>query len=1171
MIKKVSIATLAMFLTSASPAMAISDAHSLYVNLELTLNSTTVGAVIQSISEQTGYEFSYDEALLNKKISNVFVNFKNEHIEKVLKEVFKNTGISYKIVNNRVFLKDNNVKKNVRTVEQLIVNEVQQNKKKISGVIVDEEGTPVIGANITLEGNKGVGTVTDAEGKFILSEIPVGATLLVSYIGYLERKVQVEDGKSSYQITLHEDTQKLDEVIVIGYGVEKKINMTGAITNVKTEELSSISTTNLSNTLAGRAPGLTIVGSSGFMGASSEIRMRGGFGDPLFVIDGIIRDKAAFDALESNEIDQLSFLKDAATASVYGSKAGNGVVLVTTKSGADSMGKPKFEYQGSYTFNRPTRKLFTDDMSAYKELVYQNLVAEANGLARPNNDEEMEYAKTHDYNVNDLIWQNPWNTKHSISATGGTEKVKYYVLGSFIREEGSYKNLENNKYSFRSNLTVNLSKYISLNANVSGYQKDDRRFNWSGSGDDSEDIFDFYRTTFNCLRTVPSYAYLDGTPANEKTDYPVYPDVSNFKGWNVADVILGDRYIKTRRRNVNGILSLNIDLSKLLPGLSTKVTGNYIINDYARKKYLTHQKAYNFQSADPNNRFVPGPLDLNKYNIFTFGSNYENLTYGSRQFWNEQFDWTVNYKNKFGKHEVGGMITFEQAQSQGEAIYATANDPLTAYDQWFVFSTDPERRTVSVNESENLGSHLSWIGRATYNYDSKYMAEFSFRYDGNNKFPKDSRWGFFPSASLGWRISKEAFMESASNWLDDLKIRASYGTTGNDLNTSNASIGYFQYIERYTSGSSYMFGNGLAGIQTGSMPTYNLTWATSSTINGGLDFTFLNNRLSGTVDGFYRKETDILGSRTSTLPSTYGASLAPENYAERSWRGGEVTLGWRDKAKHGINYSLYMNIGYSKDRWDVLDESVIYMTGNLKDLSLVGMSAGRITGLKVDHLLTDQAEVDELIAKGFKQYGRDPYLGGLLFQDTRGDGYAPEPDGKIDGNDAYNLLSTNGTPRINYGFGGSFSWKGITIDMHFQGVGNYDRLVGCEATQGIPQYGGNTRPYYPIWTSDKCWSPENPDGIYPRVIGKNQYESGYGNTDFWMRNGAYVRLKNLNVGYDLPMAVLRPLGLTRAQVFMNATNLFSISAMNEFMDPEQKYYDSFPLMRSFTFGLNFSF
>ena len=1170
MIKNASIATLAMFLSAASPAMATSDAHSLYVNLELALNQTTVGTVIRSISEQTGYEFSYDETLLNKKISKVSVNLKNEHIENVLKEVFKNTGISYKIVNNRVFLKDDSVKKIKRS--EFAQNGVQQEKHTISGRIVDKEGLAIIGANVTLEDNKGIGTITDVDGKFVLNGISNGAILLISYIGYIDQKIKIDGGQNSYQITLLEDTQKLDEVIVIGYGVEKKVNLTGAITNVKTEELSTISTTNLSNTLAGRAPGLTIVGSSGFMGASSEIRMRGGFGDPLFVIDGIIRDKAAFDALEPNEIDQLSFLKDAATASVYGSKAGNGVVLVTTKSGADAMGKPKFEYQGSYTFNRPTRKLFSDEMSAYKELVYQNLVAEANGLPLPNNEEEMEYAKTHDYNVNDLIWQNPWNTKHSISATGGTEKVKYYVLGNFIREEGSYKNLENNKYSFRSNLTVNLSKYISLNANISGYQKDDRRFNWPGSGDDSEDIFDFYRTTFNCLRTVPSYAYLDGTPANEKTDYPIYPDVSNFKGWNVADVVLGDRYIKTRRRNVNGILSLNIDLGKILPGLSTKITGNYIINDYARKKYMSHQKAYNFQSGDPDNRFIPGPLDLNKYNIYTFGSNYENLTYGARQFWNEQFDWTLNYKNSFGKHEVGGMITFEQAESQGEAIYATANDPLTDYDQWFVFSTDPERRTVSVNESENLGSHLSWIGRATYNYDSKYMAEFSFRYDGNNKFPKDRRWGFFPSASLGWRISREAFMENTSEWLDDLKIRASYGTTGNDLNTSNKSIGYFQYIERYTTGSSYMFGKGLAnGIQTGSMPTTDLTWATSATINGGIDFTLLSNRLSGTIDGFYRKETDILGSRTTTLPSTYGASLAPENYAERSWRGGEFTLTWRDKVQHGINYSLHMNIGYSKDRWDVLDESVIYMTGNLKDLSLVGMSAGRITGLKVDHLLTDQAEVDELIAKGFKQYGRDPYLGGLLFQDTRGDGYSLGPDGKIDGNDAYNLLSENGTPRINYGFGGSFSWKGITIDMHFQGVGSYDRLVGCDATKGIPQYGGNTRPYYPIWTSDKCWSPENPNGVYPRVIGKNQYESGYGNTDFWMRNGAYVRLKNLNIGYNLPASILRPLGLLHAQVFMNATNLFSISAMNEFMDPEQKYYDSFPLMRSFTFGLNFSF
>ena len=329
MIKNASIATLAMFLSAASPAMATSDAHSLYVNLELALNQTTVGAVIQSISEQTGYEFSYDETLLSKKISKVSVNLKNEHIENVLKEVFKNTGVSYKIVNNRVFLKDNS-ENNMRM--RPVTNGIQQQKKTVTGTIVDNMGLPVIGANVILKDNPGVGTITDIDGKFTL-EVPVGAILSVSYIGYLDQTVQVTDSKSSYDITLHEDTQKLDEVVVVGYGVQKKVNMTGSISNVKADDLSVIPNTNLSNSLAGRAPGATITGNSGLMGSSSEIRMRGGFGDPLFVIDGIIRDKEAFDNLEPYEIDQMSFLKDAATASIYGSAAGNGVVLVTTKGG----------------------------------------------------------------------------------------------------------------------------------------------------------------------------------------------------------------------------------------------------------------------------------------------------------------------------------------------------------------------------------------------------------------------------------------------------------------------------------------------------------------------------------------------------------------------------------------------------------------------------------------------------------------------------------------------------------------------------------------------------------------------------------------------------------------------------------------------------------------------
>lgn len=1172
--KKASIATLAMFLAAASPALAVNDAHALYVNLELALNKTTVGTVIQSISRQTGYEFSYDEALLDKEISQVSINVKNEHIESVLKQVFRNTGISFKIVDNRIFLKDE-TRRNSSFSEAEYKNAVKQQKKKtITGTIIDDSGLPVIGANIVVKGLT-LGTVTDLDGKFTLPDVPDGATLVVSYIGYLDQQIPVNN-KTAFNITLHEDTQKLDEVVVVGYGVQKKVNMTGSISNVKAEELTAIPNSNLSNSLAGRAPGMTITGNSGLMGASSQIRMRGGFGDPLFVIDGIIRDKEAFDALEPNEIDQLSFLKDAATASVYGSAAGNGVVLVTTRGGVKNS-KPVFNYQGTYSFSKPTKELFSDMWSATDELAYQNKVAEFNGTKLPNGEAEFDYFKDRSYNINDWIWQNPWNTKHSLSVTGGSEKVQYYVMGSFLGEEGSYENLKNKKYSLRSNITMNLSKYISMNVNLAANQSDDKRFYWPFSDDDDQVVYDLYRCTFNSLKTTPFYSYLDGTPANERTDYPIYPDFGSWQGWNVVDQVIGDRYIKTRRRNMNGIVSFNVDLGFLVKGLSTKVTANYVGKDFSRKKYMTYQKNYKFQQADPSgNRFLPAPLNVDEYNIFNFSQNYENLHYQMKSLWSEQFNWFVNYNNSFGKHDVGAMVVFEQASNGGEYVQAKGEDPLTHIDQMFVFSSDAERRWGDAEEY--TGGRLSWIGRFNYTYDQKYIAEFSFRYDGNTLFPKDHRWGFFPSVSAAWRISQESFMERTSDWLSNLKLRFSYGTTGNDLDLSKNPIDKitaFSFIQKYerVTDKPYVFGSNLAnGIKAGDTPNLALTWATSTTYNGGLDFGFFDNRLSGTFDAFYRKETNILGPRTISIPSTYGQSLAPENYAARSWRGGELALTWMDKAAKGaIDYSVYVNLGFSRDQWDILDESAVYKAGgNLENLSKIGMSDSRLIGYKAIGLIRTQEEVDALKAKGFKQFGRDPYLGGILYEDTRGDGYAPGPDGKIDGNDYYNLLSENTTPRINYGFGGKIKWKGISVDVHFQGVGKYDRAVGG-VDGGFYQHGGATRPYFPIWTSDDCWSLDNPDGKYPRVVGQSWYESGVGKTSFWLRNGAYLRLKNLNVGYDLPKAILRPLGLTQAQIFVNATNLFSISAINEFMDPEQEYYDSYPLMKTFTFGLNFTF
>lgn len=1144
--------------------LSAASVYSQYVSLNLSMKNTTVGAVINSIKSQTGYEFSYDADLLDKVIGTVSVDMKNEQIETILNKIFGGTDINFRVLNNRIFLKEEPGKlKNLSVVNQ------QQSQKTVKGTVVDAANIPVIGANVFVKGTTH-GTITDMDGNFTLTNVAENSTLVISYIGFLEKNVEVGN-KTSFDIVLLEDSKKLEEVVIVGYGTQKKVNLTGSITAVNASELSGISTSNLSNTLAGRAPGVNITGNSGLMGSSSNIRIRGGFGEPLFVIDGIVRDKDAFDALEVNEIDQLSFLKDAATASIYGSQAGNGVVLVTTKGGTQQ--KPMFNYQGSYTFMTPTQELFSDMFTATDELIYQNRVAQYQGLATPNGEKEFEYFKDKNYNVNDYIWQTPWNQKHSVSVSGGNDKVTYYALGSYIGEEGSYKNLENDKFNLRSNVTAKITDQIKMNFNLAANQQNQQRFYWPFSDDDEQTIGDLYRCTFNWPKTYPFYLNADGSPANNVTDYPVQTPMGSWQAWNVVDQVVGDRYIKTRKREVNAILSFDIDLGKFIPGLTTKLVGNYIGNDYMRKKYLTYQHNYVWAAANSDqNRFIPAAPDPNKMNTFTFSQNQEFLSYNVHSLWSEQLNWFLNYNHSFGKHDVSGTLVWEQQANGGEKVYAKGESPLTNYDQMFVYSTDAERRWGDAWEVTN--GRLSWIGRFNYTYDQKYIAEFSFRYDGNTLFPKEKRWGFFPSFSGAWRISNESFMENTSNWLDNLKIRASYGTTGNDLNVNNDPIAPFSYMNVYQSGYSYIWGDNLnLGIEPGATPNPYLTWATSATYNVGFDFGVLNNRLSGSFDAFYKTEKDILGSRIVTIPDTYGQSLAPENYAERSWRGVEFNAMWRDKAFGGqLDYSIYGNVGFSKDQWDVLDQTALYSPGgNLEEFSAIGKPLNRLSGLKTLGIVRTQEQLDELLAKGFKQYGRDPYLGGLYFEDVRGDGYSLGPDGKIDGNDVQ-LLSDNAAPRINYGFGTNLSWKGFTMDIHFQGVGLYDRMISNlgEGMGGIRQYGGTVRPYYPIWTDD-VWTPENPNAKYPRVIGKSWYESGTGAQSFWIRNGAYLRLKNLNVGYNLPKSWISFLNLESAQLFVNGTNLFVLSAMTEFHDPEQDCYDSYPLMKSFTFGVDIKF
>ncbi|WP_434037121.1 SusC/RagA family TonB-linked outer membrane protein [Formosa sp. 4Alg 33] len=1130
--------------------------------ITLDFENVNLEKVLNKIEKLTDYKFIYKDSEVGYD-EIVTIKVSDKPLSKVLEDLLSTINLGYKIYGKQIVL---------RTKSILQSSVPNQNKSltpqsfEVQGTIKDEKGVPLPGANIAEKGTSN-GTLSDFDGNFTLKVTNLNATLEFYYLGFATQTITL-NGSTEVNIIMEESASGLEEVVLVGYGKQKKVTLTGAITSIKTEDLNEIPTSNLSNALAGRAPGVNITNTSGLSGASSSIRIRGSFGEPLYVIDGIVRDKEAFDALNANEVDQLSFLKDAATASIYGSQAGNGVVLVTTKKGVKQ--KAVFNFQTSYETSRTTQTLLSDLTTSTDELIYQNRVAEFNGTTPPNGQEEFDYFEDRNYNVNDFIWQNPTSVDYSMSVSGGGETVTYYALASYRSQEGSFKGLDYDKFNLRSNVSAKISKRITLDLNIGASQQNHDRFYWPFSSDDDYDVSDLYRTTFNWPKTYPFYTDVNGIPSNEVTDYPVQTPMGSWLAWSVIDQIIGDRYINTKNRQLNSILSLDIDLSDILPGLSTKFVGSYLAEDYMRKHFLTFQDNYVFNQADPDgNRFIPGAPDPNKINTFTFSQNQEFLSYDISTSWEYQADWFINYKNTFGNHGVNAMVVFEQAENGLYGAYAKAEDPVTTYDQDFVYSTDAERRYG--RGYEEIGARQSIIGRANYNFKERYIAEFSFRYDGNTLFPEKGRWGFFPSFSGAWRISEESFM-TETNWIDELKLRVSYGTTGNDLDVNNNSISPFSFASTYQNNGSYIFGNNLySGIGPGATPNPNLTWSTSTTYNLGFDFEFINRKLLGSIDVFNKKEVDILGSRLVTLPDNYGQSLAPENYAERSWKGGELSIMWRDFSENSdFKYSIYGNLGYAKDQWDKIDQEAIFEAGGLRESeSQIGQSINRIFGLKSLGIVRSQEQLDELLASGFTQFGRTPYLGGLYFEDIRGDGYSPTPDGKIDEND-YQLLSNKAAPRINYGFGFNLALGNFTLDAHFQGVSDYDRIISNAEGAGIRQYGGTVRPYYPIWADD-VWTPENPDAQYPRVVGKNWNESGTGSSSFWIYNGSYLRLKNLNLGYTLPQNLLNNIGVSSVKIFLNGTNLFAISDMTEFHDPEQKNYDSYPVMKSYSIGMNFKF
>ncbi len=1118
--------------------------------------NTSLSELFDEIYKQTGYGTIWSEKKL-KNITPFDADFHDTPLENVLKISLKNQPLTYTIKDKTIVLREQDV--------MTFGPKSTSTSIDVRGSVLDEKERPLAGATIQVKGTQKK-TISDSVGNFSIEVLDQEKELFISFVGYNTKQVNVAE---NMQVSLSLKPNDLEAVeVAVGYGTQKKTSITGAVSTLDAKDIQTIPTSSLSNLLAGRLPGAQIVNNSGFVGANSNILVRGvgsGTGGtyPLVVIDNVIASRTDFDVLDPNEVESITLLKDAGTAAIYGSRAANGVLLVKTRSGGVNQ-KAEFTVKTYFTTDRTTKPI--PGYSATDELIYKNnqyihqqeIAGQSIGTL-PYGQAAFDYYKDKSYELMDYIWRNPTSQQHDLTVSGGSEEIQYFMLAGFNKANGSFENTDYNRYNFRSKVDAVISRNLKIGLNLNGYRRALDRFYWPYDLEESQTVQDFYRTTFNWSRLFPFYATLDGT-ATDRLDPQGFPAIGS-GGWNPVETIYNAGYRKTIYNNLNGILNIDLKIP-FIPGLSTRVMSNYNVKTRNNKSFIKFNKSYpiKFKTDGVSARnYLPVGLDMENPNIHNLSNALESIVENVNFENSYQLNWFLNYNRTFGRNAISANLIYEQSEGNSKILSGSAGRLISSdIDQILAASPDAADRYFSGSEGAN--SRLGWVGRIHYEYDSKYITELSFREDGSYLFEPGHRFGFFPSASAAWRISKEMFFNV--DFISELKLRASYGTTGND-GTTDGSIAAYQWQNNYYPGSSYMFGDNYElGIAQGRFPNPDITWEKTSSYDLGLEFTLFNGELYGVFDYFKRRISDIFQTRVQTLPGTLGAVLPQVNYAKKNVNGFDFSLQYHTKAG-GISYLIGANIGYAKDKWVVYDEPAI-VQGTWR--SQVGQPSNRLNGYISEGIIRDQSIVDELKAKGFKQFGRDPMIGALLFKDIRGVNYSEGPDGKIDANDR-TYLSNNQIPRVNYGINLSAEWRAIKVNILLQGVSAYDKIVTTANTPdgGVFQF---DRPYFGLWTD--AWSMENPNGKYPKIIDWGYEELGFAPSSFWIGNGAYLRLKNVNISYSLPQKWINKIGIKQAQAFFTATNLLTLSAFKTY-DPEQLALDSYPIMKGFTGGLNIVF
>ncbi len=994
----------------------------------------------------------------------------------------------------------------------------------IQGTVRDSYGTPLPDVNIMVKGTTN-GTQTDFDGNYTLNNIESDNILIFSYIGFKNQEVFV-NGQTKINVSMKEETRALDEAVVVGYGTQKKVNLTGSVATLKTEELPSIPVSKLSNALAGRLPGVYVSQSTGVPGAASTIRIRSNSSwnpsPPLFVIDGVIREKQAFDMLDVNEVDNITVLKDAASAAIYGARSANGVILVTTKTGYK--GKSKITINSNYSIESPTTR--PEFLSAHESQLLNNVYWQKQtgqnwfGLDEIDMLQEMEY----DFNYYDYLFRNPTSKNISASISGGSDRVKYYVGGSLYDNTGFLPNLDYHKYNIRANTEVSITKGLTFGLNLSTNYGKKHSFN-----SDSADVSDWYGTLDTFFFYIP--IEIDGKLVN--TNFP----------YSLASIVSGeDGYMDNIEAGIDALLNVKYDIP-FIKGLSLKA--KYSINNATSfgKRFWKKADVYDFETKGSSGKVYTTNLIKQSKSAFPNREFLENSNNKKKGY---QYNVQMSYNQQFGDHSIDGVAIYEKSDWSSSYFNLRRNDfPLIVKDQFF--ATSANAIDSHGNGSESYIGRESYIGSVNYKFKDKYLLSSTFRADGSMLFAPGKRWGYFPSVSAAWIISRESFFNNTLEDFQLFKIRGSLGWTGNDA------VGGWQWQDAFYPSGQQFFGTSNQNVLvSGGIVNKNLTWEKSRAYNIGIDILTTGN-LGISLDYWERHTYDILGSRIITLPTTFGAIMPDENYGEVNAFGFESELNY--KFNFG-DFKLIAGVNFAYSGSKVL--KMDYPAAAIDIDIPVGKPLGYTASLVSTGIIRTQEELD-VLPEGYTIYGAPPALGSLNYEDVSG--VNGEPDGKIDTYDRQKISNySQATAPYAGGLNLNFMWKGISVNTFFQGLFGFQKLYDDSWSRNFPL---DAR-LYKFWGD--TWSPENPDAKYPIMWGPGEPVNATPST-FWYKDGSYLRLKNFSVGYELPHNWLQKANIEKINIYLNGTNLFYMSKFRHY-DPEISRIQSYPNMKTWTLGLN---